>query len=126
MRRLTGDYAAATASVTEAIELFRDLGSRYDLAMALNSLGELSFRTSATQEARSRHGQALAIARELGAPLEEARALEGIGRSLLHQDPAEATAHLRRALEIYQGIGAPGARRVQDTLDDDRRKETPG
>ena len=25
------------------------------------------------------------------------------------------------ALEIYQGIGAPGARRVQDTLDDDRR-----
>lgn len=120
MQQQTGDYPAATASVTEAIELFRDLGSRYDLAMALNSLGELSFRTSATQEARSRHSQALAIARELGAPLEEARALEGIGRSLLHQDPAEATAHLR-ALEIYQGIGAPGARRVQDTLDDDRR-----
>ena len=114
---LTGDYPAAAAHVAEAIELFRDLGSRHDLAMALNSLGELSFQTSAPQEARSHHSQALAIARELGAPLEEARALEGIGRSLLHQDSAEAAAHLRHALEIYQNIGAPDARRVQDTLD---------
>jgi tetratricopeptide (TPR) repeat protein len=114
---LTGDYPAAAASVAEAIELFRDLGSRHDLAMALNSLGELSFQTSAPQEARSHHSQALAIARELGAPLEEARALEGIGRSLLRQDPAEGAAHLRHALEIYQNIGAPDARRVQDTLD---------
>ncbi len=114
---LTGDYPAAAAHVAEAIELFRDLGSRHDLVMALNSLGELSFQTSAPQEARSHHSQALAIARELGAPLEEARALEGIGRSLLHQDSAEAAAHLRHALEIYQNIGAPDARRVQDTLD---------
>jgi tetratricopeptide (TPR) repeat protein/transcriptional regulator with XRE-family HTH domain len=114
---LTGDYPAAAAHVAEAIELFRDLGSRHDLVMALNSLGELSFQTSAPQEARSHHSQALAIARELGAPLEEARALEGIGRSLLHQDSAEAVAHLRQALEIYQNIGAPDARRVQDTLD---------
>ena len=118
VQQLTGDYPAAAASVAEAIELFRDLGSRHDLAMALNSLGELSFQTSATQEARSQHSQALAIARELGAPLEEGRALEGIGRSLLRQDPAEAAVHLRHALEIYQNIGAPGARRVRDTLDD--------
>jgi tetratricopeptide (TPR) repeat protein len=118
VQQLTGDYPAAEASVAEAIELFRDLGSRHDLAMALNSLGELSFQTSAIREARSHHSHALAIARELGAPLEEARALEGIGRSLLHQDSAEAAAHLRHAVEIYQNIGAPGARRVQDTLDD--------
>jgi tetratricopeptide (TPR) repeat protein len=118
VQQLTGDYPAATASVAEAIELFRDLGSRHGLAMALNSLGELSFQTSATQEACRHHGQALAIARELSAPREEARALEGIGRSLLRQDPADAAAHLRCALEIYQNIGAPGARRVQNTLDD--------
>jgi transcriptional regulator with XRE-family HTH domain len=117
VRRLTGDYPAAAASSAEAIELFRDLGSRHDLAMALNGLGELSFRTSAIQAARFHHGQALAIAREVGAPAEEARALEGIGRSLLRQDPAEAAAYLRRALGIYQNIGAPDARRVQDALD---------
>ena len=120
MQQQTGGYPAATASVTEAIELFRDLGSRYDLAMALNSLGELSSRTSATQEARSRHSQALAIARELGAHLEEARA----GRNRPQPSPPGPCRSHRAppaALEIYQGIGAPGARRVQDTLDDDRR-----
>jgi tetratricopeptide (TPR) repeat protein len=117
VRLLTGDYPAAAANVAEAIELFRDLGSRHDLARALNSLGEISFQTSAPQEARSRYGQALTIAREVGAPLEEARALEGIGRSLLHQDSAEAAAYLQHALEIYQNIGAPDARRVQDTFD---------
>jgi tetratricopeptide (TPR) repeat protein/transcriptional regulator with XRE-family HTH domain len=117
-QQVTGDYPAAAASVAEAIELFRDLGSRHEVAMSLNSLGELSLRTSAVQEACGYHSQALAIARELGAPLEQARALEGIGRSLLRQDPAEAAAHLRRALEIYQNIGAPGALRVRDTLDD--------
>jgi hypothetical protein len=103
--------------VAEAMELFRDLGDRHGLAKALNSLGELSMRTSAAQEARSHHAEALAIARELDTPAEQARALEGIGRSLVHRDPAEAAAHLRQALEIYQKIGAPGARRVQDTLD---------
>jgi tetratricopeptide (TPR) repeat protein/DNA-binding XRE family transcriptional regulator len=117
VRLLTGDYPAAAANVAEAIELFRDLGSRHDLATALNSLGEISFQTSAPHDARSHHTQALTIAREVGAPLEEARALEGIGRSLLHQDSAEAAAHLQHALEIYQNIGAPDARRVQDTLD---------
>ena len=117
VHQLTGDYPAAAASVAEAMELFRDLGDRHGLAKALNSLGELSMRTSAAQEARSHHAEALAIARELDTPAEQARALEGMGRSLVHRDPAEAAAHLRQALEIYQKIGAPGARRVQDTLD---------
>ena len=97
--------------------MFRDLGDRHGLAKALNSLGELSLRTSAAEESQGQHAQALAIARELGTPGEQARALEGIGRSLLHRAPAEAAAHLREALEIYQKIGAPAARSVQDTLD---------
>jgi hypothetical protein len=86
--------------------------------VVLNSLGELSSRTSATEEARDHHGQALAIARDLGAPREEARALEGIGQSLLPDSPAEAATWLRDALAIYRRIGAPGARRVLDTLSD--------
>jgi tetratricopeptide (TPR) repeat protein/transcriptional regulator with XRE-family HTH domain len=117
VHQLTGDYPAASACLAEAIELFGDLGDRHGLAKALNSLGELSLRTSATQESRNHHAAALAIASELGTPGEQARALEGIGRGLLHRDPAEAAAHLRQALAIYQKIGAPDARRVQDTLD---------
>jgi tetratricopeptide (TPR) repeat protein/transcriptional regulator with XRE-family HTH domain len=118
--QLTGDYPAAAACLAEAIELFRDLGDRHGLAKVLNSHGELSLRTSAAQQSRSQHAEALAIASELGTPGEQARALEGIGRSLLHRDPPEAAAHLRQALEIYQKIGAPDARRVQDTLDGQR------
>jgi tetratricopeptide (TPR) repeat protein len=116
VHQLTGDYPAAAACLAGAMELFRDLGDRHGQAKALNSLGELSLRTSAAQEARSYHAEALAIARELGTPAEQARALEGMGRSLLHRNPAKAAAHLRQALEIYQAIGAPGARPVRDTL----------
>ena len=36
----------------------------------------------------------------------------------LERGSTEAGAHLRRALEIYQNIGAPGAGGVQDTLDE--------
>jgi hypothetical protein len=50
-------------------------------------------------------------------PLEEARALEGIGHSYLQDGTTdEGAAHLRQALAIYQRIGAPSARRVQETL----------
>ena len=85
----------------------------------LNSLGELSARTGASQQARDRHAQALALAREIGAPLEQARALEGTGRSHLHDGHArEGTACLEQALAIYQRIGALDARRVQETLTD--------
>ena len=117
VQQLTGDYPAAAASLQQALELHRDLGTRFGQAQALNSLGELSSRTSASQLARERHTRALAIACDIGMPLEEARALEGIGHSYLQDGTTdEGAAHLRQALAIYQRIGAPGARRVQETL----------
>jgi class 3 adenylate cyclase/tetratricopeptide (TPR) repeat protein len=118
VQQLTGDYPAAAASLAEAIDVFRDLGSQQCLAVALNDLGELSLRTSAIRQAREHHHEALAIARGFGVPLQEARALEGIGRTFLGQDGAEAAAHLRRAFAIYQQIGVPGARQVRDVLDE--------
>jgi tetratricopeptide (TPR) repeat protein/transcriptional regulator with XRE-family HTH domain len=125
VQQMTGDYPAAAASLRQAVQWHRDLGARHGVAWSLNSLGELSWRTSATEEARVHCGEALAIARDLGAPLEEARALEGIGQSLRHENPAEAAVYLARALEIYQRIGAPGARRVQDVLNDHGWSGTP-
>jgi hypothetical protein len=83
----------------------------------VNCLGELASRTADGRQARDYHAQALAIARDLGTPLEEARALEGIGRSHLRDGHAdEGTACLEQALAIYQRIGVPAARRVQETL----------
>ena len=117
MQQQTGDYPAAAASHQQALELFGDLGNRLGQAEALNRLGELALRTSATGQARDQHTQALAIARDIGAAPEEARALEGIGNSHLQDgNPGQAAAHLRQALTIYQRIGAPAAQRVQQTL----------
>jgi tetratricopeptide (TPR) repeat protein/DNA-binding XRE family transcriptional regulator len=112
------DYPAAAVGLSEVLQVYRDLGARHGEAVTLNSLGELSTQTSASDEARRQHSQALAIAREIGAPPEEARALAGIGASLLRSDPAEAAGYLRDALAIFQRIGAPAARRIQDTLDE--------
>ncbi len=114
----TGEYSAAAACLEEALELHRDLGSRHGEIVALNDLGELATRTSAPEKASEIHREALAKAIELGAPAEEARALAGLGRSQLAGDSAEAARNLREALAIYQRIGAPEARLVQDTLDE--------
>jgi tetratricopeptide (TPR) repeat protein len=113
----TGDYPAAAASHQRALTLFTDLGNRLGQAEALNRLGELATRTADTAQARDRHAQALAIARDISAAPEEARALEGLGQAHLHDgSPGQAAGPLREALTIYQRIGAPAARRVQEII----------
>jgi tetratricopeptide (TPR) repeat protein/DNA-binding XRE family transcriptional regulator len=112
----TGEYPAAAETLNQVLELYRDLGARHGQAVMLNNLGELATETAAADEARGHHGQALTIAREIGAPPEEARALAGIGMSLLPGNPAEAGGYLRDALAIFQRIGSPAAQRIQDTL----------
>jgi len=113
----TGDHAAAAASHQQALTLFTDLGNRLGQAEALNRLGELAARTGDTPQARDHHTQALAIARDLSAAPEEARALEGLGLSHIQDGhTGQTTAHLRQALTIYQRIGAPAARRVEQTI----------
>jgi tetratricopeptide (TPR) repeat protein/transcriptional regulator with XRE-family HTH domain len=124
VQQQTGDYPAAAASHQQALALFRDLGNLLGQAEALNRLGELSLAASATGQARDQHTQALAIARDISAAPEEARALEGIGNSHLREgNPSQAAACLQQALTIYQRLGAPGAKRVQETL---RGPSSPG
>ena len=70
-------------------------------------------RSGDGQQARDHHARALAIAREISAPLEEARALEGLGHCLLRDgNPGDAAAHWQQALTICQRIGAPDAQRI--------------
>jgi len=121
----TGDYPAAAASHQQAFELFGDLGNVLGQAEALNRLGELSLRMGASGQARDQHTRALAIARDISATPEEARALEGIGHSHLQEgNPGQAAAPLQQAQTIYQRIGAPAARRVQQTLQNHRLTST--
>ena len=118
VQQLTGDYPAAAASLGRGPRV----ASRPRLAARRGHGAEQPRRAGCpdlgAREGRRDHSEALAMASELGAPPEEARALAGIGRSLLPGSPAEAAGHLREALAIYQRIGSPDARLVQDTLDE--------
>jgi tetratricopeptide (TPR) repeat protein len=121
----TGDYPAAAASHQRALTLFTDLGNRLGQAEALNRLGELATRTADTAQARDHHAQALAIAGDIRAAPEEARALEGLGQAHLHDGSADqAAGPLREALTIYQRIGAPAARRVQEIIQNHKLTST--
>jgi tetratricopeptide (TPR) repeat protein/transcriptional regulator with XRE-family HTH domain len=116
-RQAIGDEQAAKASFGEALDLYRRIDSPRGVAEALNNLGELSLASARPAEALSHYEEALAIARRVDLPPQEARALEGLGRFHLRCGrETEATALLRQSLTIYQGIGSPGARRVETAL----------
>jgi hypothetical protein len=90
--------------------LFRALGHRLGQAETLNSLGDLASRTADTEQSAVHYSQALAIACDISAPLEEARALEGLGRADLQAgDTGHAVPRLRQALAIYRRLGNPAA-----------------
>jgi tetratricopeptide (TPR) repeat protein len=117
VQRLTGDCPAAAASVARALELSRDLGDRRGQAGASINMGKVLFLSSAYREARTYFAQGLRIARDISTPVEEAEALEGIGRCHVQEgNPGQGAADLRQALAIYQRIGAPQAQRVETTL----------
>jgi len=119
VQRDSGQYPAAADSFTRALQLYRWLGNRLMEADTLNTIGEMVRLSASPAHARDWHEQAFAIADDLGAPLEQARALEGLGRIHLqdgrHDDAAE---RMRRALEIYQRIRSPHARRVEAAIRD--------
>ena len=118
MQQETGDNQAAAVSHQQALALFGELRNR---------LGELSLCSSATGQAGDQHTQALAIARDISAAPEEARALEGIGNSHLREgSPSQGVAYLQQALTGYQRLGTPGAKRVQETLRHHRMTPRPG
>jgi tetratricopeptide (TPR) repeat protein/transcriptional regulator with XRE-family HTH domain len=115
-QHLSADYLVAGETMTKALELYRRLGHRLGQAETLNNLGDLH-TVSDPVRARDYHEQALIIAREITALLEEARALEGIGNSEIQSNnPEHAGLCLRQAQETYLRIGSPHAGRVERTL----------
>jgi hypothetical protein len=100
-------------------DLYRDFGNRAGEAETLSVIGEQSLAFAGPVVARAHHEQALAIAVDIASPLDEAGALEGIGRCLLQDgERDEAATALRQALTTYQRIGPPAAAPVQETLRD--------
>ncbi|MFE0985881.1 tetratricopeptide repeat protein [Streptomyces rochei] len=75
---------------------------------------------------RERFEQALALARKIGCPLQEARALEGVGRCARSDGQPEeledAESSLRQAIALYEQLGlGPRTQQVQALLAATRR-----
>jgi tetratricopeptide (TPR) repeat protein len=118
VRRLTGDYPGAARDLQEALDISRQIGSPDTEVTALNESGTLSRIHGDLSQARASHQQALDLARQHGIPLGEARALAGLGRCARAAGrTAEAEDRLRRALAIFQRIGAAEAADVSAELD---------
>jgi len=118
VRRETGDYPAAAQLLDLALGVFRDLGDRANEPWALNEKGTLYRATGDLAQARECHQQALDQARAIASPWTEAQALAGLGRCALAAGQTdEAAEMLRKALGIFQRIGAVEAAGVSAELD---------
>jgi tetratricopeptide (TPR) repeat protein/transcriptional regulator with XRE-family HTH domain len=108
-----GHPGESSDGLDRALALYRELGDKLGVARVLNTVGEKSPPTSA----REYHGEALTEACGIGSRSEQARALEGIGRSHLRLgETAEAKAVLEEALTMYLRISSPRASEVERQL----------
>ncbi len=118
VQQATGDFLAAAGSQEHALTLYRELGDQQGEAEALNAMGELALaRNASALEARNYFAQALELAVSIAVVVEQARALEGIGRVYLRGgESGNAAAPLHQALDIYRRIGSPAAERIMTDL----------
>jgi tetratricopeptide (TPR) repeat protein len=117
--RRTGRLADADAALTQALTIYRHIGDRGGEAQALNKAGAVHHDRGDLPKSRQCHEQALNLARQIVMPLEESRALAGMGRCAgMAGDRRTAITHLRDALTIAQRIGAGDAQALAAELAD--------
>lgn len=106
---LMGEREEATDRFRQALAIHTELGSRHGEAITRNKWGIVLRNFGDLTGARYQHTRALRLARAVPSLVEEARALEGIGRCDRHrsgQDQDSTDHRLQQALAIYQRIGA--------------------
>ena len=116
--RMTGDYLAAVGLLEQARDIYRGVGDRHGESVTLIETGAMHLTRGDPKQARAHYQRAMQLARTIGSQLEEARALEGIGKcaTAIHAADADRKT-LRQALEIYQRIGSADARRLAAEID---------
>lgn len=110
------DLAAMKVAYREAVELWRGLGDRSEIANALYNYA-FAFSVNADRvgdpasadpdgEGRRAQDEALAIYEELGDLRGQANVLWGLGNSeYFHQVPGAGEAYMRRALSLFREVG---------------------
>lgn len=111
------NYPQAVEYLKAALRLYEEHGDRAGQAETLNKLGETLQVSDEATRAREQFERAHDIAANIDLPVELARALEGKGRCDLRAERYEdALANLSQALDIYERISSPRARRVRATV----------
>jgi tetratricopeptide (TPR) repeat protein/transcriptional regulator with XRE-family HTH domain len=107
IQSMTGDHAAATASLQRALDLYRADDERLGEANALHILGLVQHRTGDYTAAQEQTlSRALTLQREVGNPLGEASVLNTLGSVQYRSgDYAAAIVSGTKALEIQHALG---------------------
>ncbi len=77
-RRLTGQHTESEARLNQALELFKQLGTRWQIGRTLFELGELSLSRAESTAAHEHFSRALAAFEEMGALPDATRTREKI------------------------------------------------
>ena len=106
MKYLTGDYPAATASLTKALELFRDVGNQLGEANSLSTLGLVHRLTGDHGWAAASQERAIKLYRAVGDQLGEAVSLSELGYAqYLAGEYQAATTSLHAAIALLGDLG---------------------
>jgi class 3 adenylate cyclase/tetratricopeptide (TPR) repeat protein len=103
---LVGTNEEALALAERALEVGKELGDRFTVAVAVEQIGNGMRRAMRLEEALDRLGEAASVFRDLGARWELASALGERGRTHRLAGRLEASERdLREAVEICRGLG---------------------
>jgi DNA-binding SARP family transcriptional activator/tetratricopeptide (TPR) repeat protein len=117
LHRSVGRHVEALADLTKALTHFTDLDDRGGQAQAHNLLGALALDAADPPRALTHHGMALDIAEAIRGPLEQARALEGLGEAHCRAGrPETGIPLLLRSLALHEELGDADLVRVRARL----------
>jgi predicted ATPase/DNA-binding NarL/FixJ family response regulator len=97
--RLQGDDERATVVLEEAVEVTRDVGNTWAVAMSLQDLAQVALEQGKTERAAALFTDCLALARELADSRRVAECLEGFGEIAAETGRAERAARLLAAAQ---------------------------
>jgi len=103
-----GDYVAGGARLEESVALWRELGDKRGLALALtyaNGLGWVALYERRVAEARALFAEGVALWRELGDKWGLAKALWSLGAAVRRDDPAAARPILEESVALFRDVG---------------------
>ncbi|MEV5674305.1 BTAD domain-containing putative transcriptional regulator [Streptomyces sp. NPDC052069] len=113
----SGQFAAATAQLTEALEIFRDSRQRLWEGMAMFRLAEVDIASGRPAQAAQYSELALTVLRGIGGEWRRGNVLTVLGRALSGiGQTGRAQVCWHEALTIYEELGSPEADEVRSLL----------